>query len=91
MKKVNRYVPDVPQRIGDRGTEVIERHLAANGVSRAAELSEEAKVRLLREMRAFYNQELPEGLTMLDPRDMGIRGVLRRFWRFVRRGPNYVG
>ena len=83
MKKVNRYVPDVPQRMADRGTEIVERHLAAAGVSRASELPEEGKVRLVRDLQAFYRQELPEGLTMIDPNDVGWRGVIRRCWRFI--------
>ncbi len=80
MKKVNRYVPDVPQRIADRGTEVVERHLAAYGVSRAADLPEEGKVRLMRELHGFFGRELPEGLAMLDPSEVGWRGALRRLW-----------
>lgn len=80
MKKVNRYVPDVPQRVADRGTELVERHLAAYGVSRAADLPEEGKVRLMRDLRGFYDTELPDGLRMLDPSDVGWRGALKRFW-----------
>ena len=88
MKKVNRYVPDVPQRVADRGTEVVERHLAAYGVSRAADLPEEGKVRLMRELNGFFARELPEGLTMLDPSDVGWRGAIKRVWtRLFRRGP----
>ena len=90
MKKVNRYVPDVPQRVADKGTEIVERQLAAYGVSRAMDLPEEGKVRLVRELQNFYGRELPDGLAMLDPREMGIRGALRRGWRFItgRRGEN---
>jgi len=87
VKKVNRYVPDVPQKIGDRGTEVIERHLAAYGVSRAMDLPEEGKVRLARELQGFFSQELPEGLPLLHPADVGWRGALKRCWlRLTGRG-----
>ena len=81
MKKVNRYAPDVPQKFGDRGTEIVERHLAAYGVSRASDLPEEGKVRLMRELQGFFNRELPEGLAMLHPADVGWRGFFNRFWR----------
>lgn len=81
MKKVNRYVPDVPQKVADRGTEIVERILASYGVSRACDLPEEGKVRLMREMRGFFDQEVPDGLRMLDPSDVGIRGVFKRFWQ----------
>lgn len=80
MKKVNRYVPDVPQKVADRGTELVERHLAAYGVSRAADLPEEGKVRLIRDLRGFFDEELPDGLRMLDPSDVGWRGALKRLW-----------
>lgn len=80
MKKVNRYVPDVPQKIADRGTEIVERHLAAYGVGRPTELPEEGKVRLLRDLRGFFEEELPDGLRMLSPSDVGWRGALKRFW-----------
>lgn len=81
MKKVNRYVPDVSQGVADRSTDIVERHLAAYGVSRACDLPEEGKVRLAREMRFFFDEEIPEGLTMLSPSDVGWRGAVKRFWR----------
>jgi hypothetical protein len=81
VKKVHRYVPDVPQRVGDRGTEIVERHLAAYGVSRAMDLPEEGKVRLVHELQNFFNRDIPEGLAMLDPSDVGWRGSLKRVWR----------
>lgn len=80
MKKVNRYVPDVSQRLGDRGTEVVEKHLAAFGVSRALDLPEEGKVRLMRDLQGFFQQEVPEGLKMLNPSDVGWRGGVKRCW-----------
>ena len=83
MKKVNRYVPDVSQRTADRGTEIVERHLAAYGVSRAADLPEEGKVRMMRDLQRFFEGEIPEGLAMLDPSELGWRGALKRFWRFL--------
>ncbi len=80
MKKVHRYVPDVSQRTADRATEVVERLLAAYGVSRAQDLPEEGRVRLSRELQGFYSRELPEGLRMLNPSDLGWRGAFKRTW-----------
>jgi hypothetical protein len=80
VKKTNRYVPDVPQRVADRGTEVVERQLAAYGVSRASDLPEEGKIRLMRELRATLDEELPDGVKLLDPSDVGWRGALKRAW-----------
>src|SRR5262245_180457 len=62
MRKAHRHMPDLPQAVADRGTEVIERHLAAYGVTRARDLPEEGKVYLRRELIQFFNAELPEGL-----------------------------
>ena len=81
MKKVNRYAPEVPQKVADRGTEIVERHLAAYGVSRAMDLPEEGKVRLARELQGFFRHEIPEGLPMLNPNEVGWRGSLHRAWR----------
>lgn len=67
MKKVSRYVPDVPQGIADRGTEIIERHFNAYGVKRACDLPEEGKVRLHREMQQYFAEEMPGGLEMKLP------------------------
>jgi hypothetical protein len=61
MKKVNRHVPDVPQLVADRGTEIIERHFNAYGVKRACDLPEEGKVRLHRDLQQFFAAELPDG------------------------------
>jgi hypothetical protein len=80
VKKVSRYVPDLPQKVSDRGTEIVERHLAAYGVSRASDLPEEGKVHLVRELQSFFGQELPDGVAMLDPGEMGWRGWLKRGW-----------
>ena len=81
MKKVNRCVPDLPQNVSDRGTEIVERHLTAYGVSRAMDLPEEGKVRLARELRGFFESELPTGMPMLHPSDVGWRGSVKRFFR----------
>jgi hypothetical protein len=89
VKKVNRYMPDLPQKLSDRGTELVEKHLAAYGVSRAADLPEEGKVRLMRDLQGYFGHELPDGVRMLDPTEMGWRGAIKRTWRFVtgRRSP----
>jgi hypothetical protein len=68
VKKVHRHVPDVPQNIADRGTEIVERHFQAYGVKRAMDLPEEGKVHLLREMRSFYATELPRHSEAIAPR-----------------------
>jgi hypothetical protein len=68
MKKIHRHVPDVPQSVADRGTEIIERHFQAYGVKRASDLPEEGKVHLYREMQHFLAVELPKGVAEKAPR-----------------------
>lgn len=80
MKKVHRHVPDVPQQVADRGTEIVERHFQAYGVKRAMDLPEEGKVHLMREMRSFLATELPTRGEVAVP-----RSSLARWWDRVRR------
>jgi hypothetical protein len=82
MKKINRHVPDVPQGIADRGTEIIERHFNAYGVKRASELPEEGKVRLSREMQQYFAVEMPGGLEIHPPAPWWTRAAnwARRFF-----------
>jgi len=82
VKKVHRHVPDVPQNVGDRGAEIVERHFQVYGVKRAADLPEEGKVHLLREMRSFFATELPRQSEASAPRSPIIRWWerLRRFF-----------
>jgi len=77
VKKVHRHVPDVPQAVADRGTEIIERHFQAYGVKRAADLPEEGKVHLYREMQKFLAAEVPPGSLDGGPRGVWARWVER--------------
>jgi len=81
VKKVHRHVPDVPQNVADRGTEIVERHFQAYGVKRAMDLPEEGKVHLMREMRSFFATELPKHGEVAKPRS-GVAGWLERVRRF---------
>jgi len=67
MKKINRHVPDVPQGIADRGTELIERYFVAYGVKRAADLPEEGKVRLHRDLQSYFSEMMPAGIPAQSP------------------------
>jgi hypothetical protein len=82
MKKVSRHVPDIPQGIADRGTEIIERQFNAYGVKRASDLPEEGKVRLHREMQQYFAAEMPGGLETKPPAPWWMRLVtgIRNFF-----------
>jgi hypothetical protein len=67
MKKISRHVPDIPQTMADRGTEIIERHFNAYGVKRASDLPEEGKVHLYREMQQYFAVEMPGGVQIQPP------------------------
>ena len=84
MRKVHRHAPDVPQGVADRGTELIERHLAAYGVTRARDLPEEGKVYLRRELSQFFAAELPDGVPQPD-NARGWRGWWAALTRWARR------
>jgi len=77
---VQRQTPDVPQNVADRGTAVIEQHLAAYGVSRARDLPDEGKVYLRHQLQKFFAEQLPDG-PQEPPRDSY---GWRRWWRGVR-------
>lgn len=80
MKKLFPEAPDVPQGTANRVIRIIERHLRIHRVDRAADLPEEAKVRLFRDLRLFFDSdEGPVG----RPRQRGespIRRSLLRLW-----------
>jgi len=82
MKKVNRHLPDVPQLVADRGTEIIERHFNAYDVKRASDLPEEGKVRLYRDLQQFFVAELPDGPEPRSSPSWWARGVgwIRNFF-----------
>jgi hypothetical protein len=82
VKKVHRHVPDVPQNVADRGTEIVERHFQAYGVKRAMDLPEEGKVHLMREMRAFFATEIPGHGEVVAPQSWLARwrDRVRRFF-----------
>ncbi|MBI2844053.1 MAG: hypothetical protein HYX78_11695 [Armatimonadetes bacterium] len=79
MKKLYPDAPDVPQGVANRGVRIIEKHLRLHRVERAKDLPEEAKVRLLRDLQAFFDSEMDEGGTKRGS-STGKRG----FWSRLR-------
>lgn len=61
MKKLFQEAPDVSQRVANRSIKIIERHLRLHKVDRAKDLPEEAKVRLLCDLRSFFDSEAGKG------------------------------
>jgi len=54
MKKLFPEAPDVPQSMANRAAKIVEKHLRIHRVERARDLPEEAKVRLYRDLRFFF-------------------------------------
>ena len=57
MKKLYPEVEDVPQSVANRASRIIERLLRQTQVERARDLPEEARIRLFRELRAYFDGE----------------------------------
>ncbi|MDH7481260.1 MAG: hypothetical protein QHH26_04680 [Armatimonadota bacterium] len=83
MRKIFQFAPDVPQSVANKAIEIIERQFAAYGVKRAEDLPEESKVRLLRELQAFFADEFPP-----DIRDKKAtrhsQGIFRQLLNWLR-------
>lgn len=78
MKKLFPDAPDVPQGVANRGVRIIEKHLRMHKVDRAKDLPEEAKVRLLRDLRTFFESEMGEGTK--GGASSAERGFWSRLW-----------
>ena len=61
MKKLFLDAPEVPQSTANRAVRIVEKHLRVHRVDRARDLPEEAKVRLLRDLRVLFEADLGEG------------------------------
>lgn len=79
MKKLFPETPDVPQGVANRGVRIIEKHLRMHKVDRAKDLPEEAKVRLLRDLRIFFESEGRDKTSKTGPKG-GQRGFWARLW-----------
>jgi hypothetical protein len=55
MKKLFPEASDVPGSVANRAARIIEKHLRLHRVDRARDLPEEAKVRLYRDLRFFFD------------------------------------
>ena len=54
MKKLFPEAPEVPQSVANRASKIVEKYLRLHRVERARDLPEEAKVRLYRDLRFFF-------------------------------------
>ena len=76
MKKLFSEAQDVPQSVANRAAKIVEKHLRLHRVDRARDLPEEAKVRLYRDLRFFFDS----GGQPSDPGPGGVISGTRRFF-----------
>lgn len=75
MKKLFSEAPDVAQSVANRAVKIVEKHLRLHKAERVRDLPEEAKVRLYRDLRFFFDA----GGQPSDPGTGGVFSGLRRF------------
>lgn len=80
MKRLFSSTPDVPQSVANRAIRIIERHLRIHRVDRARDLPEEAKVRLYRDLRLFFDSDSHSTDSRARQKRLSVRGVLSRVW-----------
>jgi hypothetical protein len=80
MKKLFPEMPDVPQNVANRAVRIIEKHLRAHRVSRARDLPEEARIRLYRDLRFYFDGENQTPDDRISKRGFSLRGALSSFW-----------
>ena len=78
MKKIFPESPDVAQGTANRGVRIIEKHLRMHRVERAKDLPEEAKIRLLRDLKSFFESEMGGGSSRT-----GNRGFWANLWEKI--------
>lgn len=81
MKKLFPEAQDVPQSVANRGVRIVERYLRIHRVDRAKDLPEEAKVRLYRDLKEFFDSELGSRTGGIEQHREEHQGILTRFLR----------
>jgi hypothetical protein len=76
MKKLFPEASDIGQSVANRAAKIIEKHLRLHRVDRARDLPEEAKVRLYRDLRFFFDS----GGQPTQTGTGGVAGGIRRFF-----------
>lgn len=80
MKKLFPEVTDVPQHVANRASRIIEKHFRIHHVSRARDLPEEARIRLYRDLRFFFESGSPPPSMDSGRKGFSISGFFSRLW-----------
>lgn len=83
MKRLYPDMPDVSPTEANRAIRIVERHLRTQRVSRARDLPEEARIRLYRDLRLFFdgNGQYPQSGS--GKQGFSLRGFFSRLWEKV--------
>lgn len=79
MKKLFPEIPDAPQNIANRAARIIEKHMRMHRVEKAKDLSEEARMRLYRDLRFLFDGG-NEPLSNAGGGRFSIRRFFSRIW-----------
>jgi hypothetical protein len=82
MKRIHKRYAEVRQRDANSITAIVQEHLDASGVSRTAEMSDEARIRLNRDLR-YYRETVMSGGPSLKTR--------QETWREIKRNTCKIG
>lgn len=80
MKKLFPDMPDVPQSVANRAVRIVEKHLRTHRVTRVRDLPEEAKIRLYRDLRLFFEGDPQSPAGDGEKQSFTLRGFLSRMW-----------
>ena len=83
MKKLFPEVPDVGQSVANRASRIIEKHLKIHRVGRARDLPEEARIRLYRDLKFFFESGTPPPSMDAGRKGFSIGRFLSRLWEKI--------
>jgi hypothetical protein len=80
MKKLYPEAADVTQSVANRAARIVEKHLRTQRVSRACDLPEEARIRLYRDLRLFFEGGSQASGTDSGKRRLSVRETISLLW-----------
>lgn len=83
MKKLFQEAPDVPQSVANRAIRIVEKHLRVHRVNRVRDLSEEAKIRLYRDLRFYFEGDSQSPGAGSNDKRFSLRRFFTRLWEGI--------
>lgn len=80
VKKLFPEVPDVLPSVANRATRIIEKHLRIHHVNRAKDLPEEARIRLYRDLKFFFESGSAPPGTESQGKGFSFRAFFSQLW-----------